>query len=193
MKQKALFNQYETPERFLIDYNPGLQVKLIRADIPLSEIALNGKIPSLGLLRSTFGETTPVEWLKIQFGSLNDYAEQGKGFTSEQLNEMCMLFLSEYYYLNAAEVCLFIARLKLGKYGQFYGAIGPMKIMSSCMEYIKERRQSIEVHEREAERKKREDEINKRNGTVSYARYLELKALAENGDEESIEKLKSKK
>jgi len=154
-----------------------------------SEIALNEHIPSLGLLRSTYSDELALEWLKIQFGSLNDYAEQGVGMRPEQLNELSSLYLAEYYYLNAAEVCFFIARLKLGKYGQFYGAIGPMKIMSAMCEYIKERRQSLDSAERESERRRREEEINNRKGCISFAEYQELKMLTESGNEEARGKL----
>lgn len=173
---------------FSNDYNPDLQRKLISRNIALSELALNEKIPSLGLLRSTYGEEAPIEWLKIQFGNLNDYAEQGKGIEPEQLNELCVLFLAEYYYLNAAEVCLFIGRFKVGKYGQFYGAIGPMKIMSAAIEYVKERRKSIELYEREAERKRRKYEQNNREG-IAYAEYIEIKRRADSGDQEAIKLL----
>jgi len=184
-----LFNRYGSASAFMMDYNPNLQSKLINSEITHSDIALNNKIPSLGLLRSTFGDLTPIEWLKIQFGSLNDYAEQGIGITPDQINELSSLYLAEYYYLNTAEVCLFIARFKLGKYGQFYGSIGPMKIMSAMCEYIKERRLSIDAHERNMKRKRKEEEIENRKG-IPFSEYIEIKKRAEEGDREAIELLK---
>lgn len=183
--------RYPDPARFLVDYNPDLQAKLIHLQVSLSVIALNDKIPSLGLLRSTFGETTPTEWLKVQFGSLNDYAEQGVGISQMQICELCSLVLAEYWFLNAAEICMFIARFKLGKYGQFYGAVGPMKIMSALLEYSKERKISIEQFEREQDRKRAEQLINSREqDRISHQEYVELKKRAENGDEAAKLKLK---
>ncbi|MFK2325614.1 DUF6633 family protein [Bacteroides fragilis] len=102
------------------------------------------------------------------------------------------MFLSEYYYINTAEICFFIARFKAGKYGRFYGAIDPMKITSAMLDYISERRKDIERKEREEYRMQREKEIEERgNNRISYAEYQELKLRAESGDEEARKMLMS--
>lgn len=105
LKQRALLNKYPDPAQFILDYNPDLQFKLVRCNATHSELALNDSIPSLGLLSSTYGDETPIEWLKIQFGSLNDFAEVSTKIAKEQLSELSEIFLSEYYYINAAEIC----------------------------------------------------------------------------------------
>ena len=128
-----------------VDYNPDLQGKLAKSNLTLADIALNDNIPSFANIRSVYGEDNALRWLKVQFDSLNDYAEQGKGITDTQLDELCILVLGEYYWMNLAEICNFISRFKLGKYGQFYGAIGPMKISCSLLEYVKERRIDIDM------------------------------------------------
>ena len=176
MKQKALLNKYPDPAQFILDYNPDLQFKLVRCNATHSKLALNDSIPSLGLLSSTYGDETPIEWLKIQFGSLNDFAEVSTKIAKEQLSELSEIFLSEYYYINTAEICFFIARFKAGKYGRFYGAIDPMKITSAMLEY----------------RMQREKEIEERgNNRISYAEYQELKRRAESGDEKARKMLMS--
>ena len=186
MKQRALLNKYPDPAQFILDYNPDLQFKLVRCNATHSELALNDSIPSLGLLSSTYGDETPIEWLKIQFGSLNDFAEVSTKIAKEQLSELSEIFLSEYYYINAAEICFFIARFKSGKYGRFYGSIDPLKITSAMLDYISERRKDIDRHEREQYRIQREKEIEERgNNRISYAEYQELKRRAESGDEEA--------
>lgn len=92
--------------------------------------------------------------------------------------------------MNLAEICNFISRFKLGKYGQFYGAIGPMKISCSILEYVKERRIDMERYEREQYRIQQQKEIEERgNNSISYAEYLEQeKMLVENGDKDAIER-----
>lgn len=190
MKQRELLNKYPDPAQFILDYNPDLQFKLVRYNATPSELALNDSIPSLGLLSSTYGDETPIEWLKIQFGSLNDFAEVSTKIAKEQLAELAEIFLSEYYYLNTAEICLFIARFKAGKYGRFYGAIDPMKITSAMLDYMSERRKDIERREREEYRMQREKEIEERGSSrISYAEYLEIKRRAESGDQEAIKLL----
>lgn len=189
-KQLALLEKYPTPSRLAVDYNPDLQGKLAKSNLTLADIATNDDIPSLANVRSVYGEDNAVRWLKIQFDSLNDYAEQGKGITDSQLDELCNLVLGEYYWMNLAEICKFISRFKLGKYGQFYGAIGPMKITCSLLEYIKERRIDIERYEREQYRLQRQKEIEERgDNSMSYAEYLEReRILVESGDEEAIKR-----
>lgn len=185
-----MLEKYPTPSRMAVDYNPDLQGKLARSNLTLADIAMNGDIPSLANVHSVYGEDCALRWLKIQFNSLNDYAEQGKGITDSQLDELCGLVLGEYYLMNLAEICNFISRFKLGKYGQFYGVIGPMKITSSILEYIKERRIDIERYDREQYRLQRQKEIEERgNNRISYAEYLEReRKLVENGDAEAMKR-----
>lgn len=168
-----------------MDYNPDLQFKIVKCKASHSDLAMNLSIPTLGLLASTYGDETPVEWLKIQFGTLNDFAEVSAKMGNDQLQELAEIFISEYYYINAAEICFFIARFKSGKYGRFYGAIDPMKITSAMLDYIKERRIDIERYECEQYRVQREREIEERgNNRMSYAEYLEReRKLVEAGDE----------
>lgn len=168
-----------------MDYNPDLQFKIVKCKASHSDLAMNLSIPTLGLLASTYGDETPVEWLKIQFGTLNDFAEVSAKMGNDQLQELAEIFISEYYYINAAEICFFIARFKSGKYGRFYRAIDPMKITSAMLDYIKERRIDIERYEREQYRVQREREIEERgNNRISYAEYLEReRKLVEAGDE----------
>lgn len=177
-----------------VDYNPDLQGKLAKSNLTLADIAKNDNIPSLANIRSVYGEDSAVRWLKVQFDSLNDYAEQGKGITDSQLNELCDLVLGEYYWMNLAEICNFIARFKFGKYGQFYGSIGPMKITCSLLEYIKERRIDIERYERNQYRIQRQKEIEERgNNRMSYEEYLEReRKLVERGDEEAIKRAENR-
>lgn len=190
----AILEKYPTPSRMAVDYNPDLQRKLAKSNLTLADIAKNDNIPSLANIRSVYGEDSAVRWLKVQFDSLNDYAEQGKGITDSQLNELCNLVLGEYYWMNLAEICNFIARFKIGKYGQFYGSIGPMKITCSLLEYIKERRIDIERYERNQYRMLRQKEIEERgNNGISYEEYLERESkLVERGDEEAIKRAENR-
>lgn len=190
MKQRALLTKYPDPAQFILDYNPDLQFKIVRCGAIHADLALNLEIPSLGLLASTYGDETPLEWLKIQFGTLNDFAEVSTKIAKTQLEELAAIFLSEYYYINAAEICFFIARFKSGKYGRFYGAIDPMKITSAMLEYISERRKGIERYEREQYQILRQKEIEERgSNSISYAEYLEQeKKLVESGNKDAIER-----
>lgn len=64
LKQRALLNKYPDPAQFILDYNPDLQFKIVRCKATHSDLAMNSSIPTLGLLASTYGDETPLEWLK---------------------------------------------------------------------------------------------------------------------------------
>lgn len=189
-KQRALLIKYPTPEIFMMDYNQDLQGKLLLVGATHAGLAINHNIPSLGLLSSTYGDETPVEWLVIQFGSLNDFAEVKSKISNGQIYELANLVLSEYYYLNSAEILFFIGRFKMGYYGTFYGTIDPMKITNALMQYVRERRQDMDRYEREQYRVQREREIQERgNNRISYVEYLELKKRTSMGDKEALRQL----
>jgi len=125
-------DKYPDPAQFILDYNPDLQFKIVRCNATHADLALNLEIPSLGLLASTYGDETPLEWLKIQFGTLNDFAEVSTKIAKTQLEELAAIFLSEYYYINAAEICFFIARFKSGKFSY----ISKFHIIISCKSIV---------------------------------------------------------
>lgn len=96
--------------------------------------------------------------------------------TDAQVSELAYLILSNYYYLNLAEIMQFVAKFKLGIYGQFYGSVDPLKITSALQSYIRDRNRSIDDAENERKRKERERQAEEnRKNAVTYEEYLKLK------------------
>ncbi|WP_262434485.1 DUF6633 family protein [Jilunia laotingensis] len=118
---------------------------------------------------------------------MNDFTEVHTKLTPEQLRETSRLILAAWPGLTAGEICLFIARFKIGEYGQFYGAIDPMKIMSALHRFAGERVQEAERYERE---KSRDRKVEKEAKGITYEAYLEVKRRAEAGDNEAQQMLK---
>lgn len=138
------------------------------------------------LLGNLYGGSTPAEWLKQQLNSLNVLAETRWQMSPEQLDETVSLILCAYPWLSAADICLFIARVKIGTYGPFYGSITPLKIMEFLRQYAKECRKgkttvppsdTIPVPE-PGERK-----------PVTYETYQETVRKANAGDPDAIREL----
>lgn len=68
---------------------------------------------------------------------------------------------------------LFFFRFKQGHYGKFYGAVDPLVITTSMLDFMRERSaiiDRIEDEKRKAEREKHAKEV------VSYEEYLRMKA-----------------
>lgn len=187
LRLKELYHRFPKPEQFFIAYNPDLQVRLLADGFTPALLAARPANPTLALLGELYSPTTPLEWLKIQLGSLNDFTEVHTKLTPEQLRETSRLILAAWPGLTAGEICLFIARFKIGEYGQFYGAIDPMKIMSALYRFAGERVQETERYERE---KSRDRKVEKEAKGITYEAYLEVKRRAEAGDNEAQQMLK---
>lgn len=182
-KVVALQKMFPTFSEFTIKVNPDIQHKIVENRMGMVECARRTEAPSLALIKSSYGREAAETWLCIQFEQLNAYAENGRGFTDLQIKELSMLILNEYYFLNVYEVSLFIVNIKLGKYGEFFGAVGPMKIMTSLNKYVSERRQALCIAEtrEEQERMEREREDSKKN-SITYEEYLRRKEAGEFGN-----------
>ena len=135
---KEFFQRYPNPNDFLRAYPVSLQYRILTAGLTPSLLADKQGIPSLSLLINLYGEPTPTEWLKLQLTSLNSLAETRLQMSETQLYETIALILSTYPQLTAADICLFIARVKIGHYGPFYGCIDPLKIMAFLRQYAAE-------------------------------------------------------
>lgn len=150
--------------------------------MPTSSLALNETIPSLAEVRTTFGSSTATRWITIHLMSLNDFSSSN-GMSDNQLAELSAIILTNYYWLNLAEIMQFIAKFKLGIFGQFYGTVDPLKITSALQLFIRHREESIDYHERNQKRIQDEQRWRQRkDGAVTYEEYLKLKSLAQQGD-----------
>ena len=108
-------------------YNPDLQVHV--AAVNDVYLLYNQKeTPTLRILEQAYGqEYASRVWIKTQLIILNGG-------------------------LKLLEFCLFMARLRSGKYEQFYGSVDPMLIMKSLEEFMEDRRRDINRNVEEQEK-----------------------------------------
>lgn len=113
--------------------------------------------PTLRMLEQAYGqEYASRVWIKTQLVILNDFVGVKNKLEDYQINPLCDQILVEYGGLNLLEFCLFMARLRSGKYEQFYGSVDPMLILKSLEEFMDDRREDINRNVMEQERKERE-------------------------------------
>ena len=171
---EKLLAKCPTPSALLERWNPSLQATA--ASRVIADLSLNRDIPALVDVKNTYGEQTAYQWLLVQLLSLNNYTGVNNGMTDAQVSELAYLILSNYYYLNLAEIMQFVAKFKLGIYGQFYGSVDPLKITSALQTYIRDRNRSIDDAENERKRKERERQAEEnRKNAITYEEYLKLK------------------
>lgn len=145
-----------------------------------------GKVPCLAAVCNAYGHDAALSWLEIQINDLANYAGSLHKLEARQSQQTASAILTGFPYLNAAEVLLFFARFKTGRYGRFYGAVDPLIITSALRDFCKERVNEITAIElaRQAQEREKASE-----GTVSREEYERIKARAAEGDQEAIRQL----
>jgi hypothetical protein len=104
-----------------------------------------------------------------------------------QIKELALMIANEYWWMKVSELMLFFYRFKAGMYGKFYGAVDPMVITSSLIQFVEYRSKFFDKIDSE-ENKKRLEADSKRE-TISYEEYChrvgksssELQETAKNG------------
>ena len=176
----ALSASFPTIVDFGKTYNVDMQEKC--AANPMR--CVTGKAPTLGLMCSTYGKADAKRWLFGQIVNLSRYCGgNAKNFSVEALQELSGVIMTEYYYLNAAEMLLFFHRFKCGEYGKFYKSFEPLTIMQALKAFNADRSLLIKQAEKEAEMKQRAEWA--KDG-ISREQFNEIKERAIHRDKEAI-------
>lgn len=132
------------------------------------------EIPTLRMLEQAYGEEYASRvWIKTQIVVLNDFVGVKNKLDDCQINPLCDQILVEYGGLNLLEFCLFVARLRSGKYEQFYGSVDPMLILKSLDSFMEDRRLDINrnVDAIEKAKKKIEEAENEKYRKQMFESY----------------------
>lgn len=165
----ALRQKYGTAENFLMKCNPSFQSYY--TDKPL--MAFKHDAPTLGLIRTTFGNDAPASWLVPELKSVSEFCGCKEKFTKEQLRETSIIISTAYPWLKVSELLLFFGWFKLGRYGKFYGCLDPMVITTSLQDFLRERNTYLaKIDQQERERKAEEE---RKIPTYTYEEWLERK------------------
>jgi sRNA-binding protein len=139
------------------------------------------KYPSLNLIGHTYGNEQVVEWLKIQFFDLNNFVGVKEKMSDKQLKDVANLFYCDCYNLNISEVALFFLNYKLGKFGEFYGIVDPLKIMTAKNKFLAERITALnrnrERMQQERENEQRDNREQIKNAILAHNAEKRKKAL----------------
>lgn len=128
--------------------------------------------PMLCTLDAAYGDGSAVLWLMKHLFALGEYAGVRDKMDDWQTEELAKIIRTEYGNLKTSEMCLFFYRYKVGRYGQFYGGVDPIRITQGLSKYCEERCRILakqDAEQRNAER------AAHRECTITYQQYLELK------------------
>ena len=155
--------------QFLMDNNPSKQGEL--ATRPYE--CIFGDHPELSAIRKQYGNKAPVAWLMPQLKDLSEFCGVRDKMTNEQLLQCSYIISTEYGYLKTSELMLFFHLFKAGRYGQFYGAVDPMKITTALRKFLADRN---EYFYRLEQKQKDEEKQKAREGAVTYEEYKRMVA-----------------
>lgn len=170
---KLIKQRYGQAAQFMITFNKQIQPKTAEN----AERAYLGTAPTLRSVKEAYSPDVLVTWLMAQLEDMNDFINVNQKLNLEQMEETARIIGSEYYYLKVTEIHLFLYRLKIGRYGLFYGSIDPLRIMVCLNSFLEERRNEINV----LERKYVQEKLNKLRDewsrtAISRKEYEQLKA-----------------
>lgn len=150
-------------------YSPSLQSAVMSAFQTILQAHKADNIPSIVHLAQAYDEDVAVNWVQQQLFAVNVFAGAKAKLTDFQLNELAIQIRLEYGYLNLFEFILFCARLRSGKYEDFYGSIDPMRILKSLDTFCSDRRNEINREALEQEKIERDREFDEaQKNSISF-------------------------
>ncbi len=111
--------------------------------------------PTLRDLAQSHGTKCATLLVQVYIVNLNDSGNVQR-MTGEQIAETAELIYEEFPTLKITELYEFIRRVKTGKYGEFYGSMDCIKIMSDFREFLQDRAAALATLVREKEHEIRE-------------------------------------
>jgi len=173
-----LRSTYGTFGSFLMAYHPD------RTELFAShpDRCLFGNAPTLTDLRLAYDGRADIQWLVAHLTTFQEKLNVGQKMTSYQLEACSQTIASEFHYLKASEICLFLARLQGGAYTvDWYGSVSPDKIVSALREqFMPWRNHQFYLREKKEEEERREAELSDANN-VSIEQWIADKKA--NGEE----------
>ena len=129
-------------ENYIEKYNVRKCIREFR-NIKTELQAYESKVESLAKIKKISGEKVPIALIQMWLLSLNNFVNVSRKLTVEQIEELSYHILTDYYYLNMADIYLIITNIKKGKYGQLYESLDGMKILSFFEQYADGRSSKI--------------------------------------------------
>jgi len=169
-------SRYGEAQAFLVTFSKDIQ-PVVAAN---PERAYLGMAPSLTTVANAYNRDVLITWIMAQMENLNDFVGVNRKLTIAQMEELANIIAVECHYLKVTEFHLFLHRMKSGRYGQFFGAVDPVRIMGGLTQFLDERISEISTYQRrqrEAEMDALRDHWAK-NG-VSRDEYERMKAAQE--------------
>jgi hypothetical protein len=132
-----------TWKAFLKTYTPN-NARRELAGIKSELACVASNMPSLARLRSISGEVKAEAYVKLWLIYIDELLNLKERMSELQVTEVARLVVSEYYYLNIADLNLLISKVSLGEYGKAYDRLSINQIMWWFLQYSSDRAAEVE-------------------------------------------------
>ena len=116
-------------------------------------------------------------WVELQIIRLSELCGAKDKINNTQTAFCAEVILAQYGYLKVTDLLLYFSNLTAGKYGYFYGAIDPQRILAWINDYLRDRNIICEQYESRLEAAQQARlEAEHKGKTVTYEEYQQMKA-----------------
>lgn len=153
-----MYKKYGGPLDFINRFPATIQWKLREVGADYASCS-RMDYPTMWEVRETYGVDVLRDWVGIMVENLNDFCNVKDKMKPEQKDEAAHIIGCDYGHLNIAEVALFFLKVKSGSFGEFYGILDTVRLMSIMRKFIAERTKALTSYE---EYKAKQEEKEKR-------------------------------
>ena len=136
-----------------------------------------GDYPTLAALNKHYKTNVAQSWLMNNLTELSEYAGAKDKITKFQLENCADAIYINFYYLKISELMLFFSRFEWGYFGEFYGAVDPLTIITALWDFVRTTRKGVLLqHENEL---KRQAERERASLQLDWSQYCEKRGITE--------------
>jgi hypothetical protein len=158
-KQSAELAIY-TKEQFIKEFAPRTCMVKMHS-INSIEKAVKSDLNSLASLTKAFDREFIINYLQFWIIDLNEFLNLTNRMSQEQIKDTAELLYLDNYNLNIADINIIFTNAKKGAYGQMFGSLDGMKILSWFQDYNFKRMDIIyDNHIQDTDRIKYQEEKN---------------------------------
>jgi hypothetical protein len=143
-------------EQFLKEFAPRTcMVKL--HPVNSIEKAVKSDLNSLAKLTTQFDREFVINYLQLWIIDLNEFLNLTNKMSQEQIKDTAELIYLDNFNLNIADINIVFTNVKKGVYGQLYGSLDGMKLLTWFSEYKSKRLDwyydNVSIHDHEGIKK----------------------------------------
>ena len=146
-----IIKRYGTKEQFAATFAPENQARYAMN----VRKCINGAAPNLRDMSSAYGYEFAESWLTEQLQYTNLLFGTERKMSIESIRATAQVVLSQYGYLRATEIMLFLTQLCAGIYGKVFGMLDGMFITNALWQFIEKKQALLQATPQEEISKER--------------------------------------